>query len=218
MSTFQPQRLDGSTRNDITVTSGTVLKGEAPGAFQAEGMVVQVAFAETPAGNVYDLNYTYELAAIPDMYIDFKPIFATSRILLTCMLNINQPHVTSFGFLRDGLNISSQYFSLVQQPASVTASDVQGTVTYSPGSWGTLGNNSNVFGSIHTTYMGWDATDRMCNFFMQCMDFDNRSNARRRYQVGVNASWGDSIRGLRVNDRASGDMRSITTMCVMEIV
>lgn len=218
MSTLQPQRLDGADGNNITVTSGTVLKGEAPGAFQMEGLVVQVAYAETPVGNYYDLNYQYNLHAIPDLYIDFKPVFATSRILLTCMLNCNAPHVTSFGFLRDGLNLQQFYVNQIASPASVTASDVSGSVTYSPGTWGWQGNNQNVFGSLHTTYPGNDVVDQMWNFFIQSMDTDNRSNARRRYQVGVGASWGDSIRGLRINDRNSGDMRSITSLCVMEVV
>ena len=218
MSTFQPQRLDGADGNNITVTSGTTLKGEAPGAFQMEGLVVQVAYAETPVGNYYDLNYMVNLHPIPDLYIDFKPIFSTSRVFLTCMLNCNAPHVTSFGFLRDGLNIQNFYINQIITPASVTASDVQGSVTYSPGSWGWQGNNNNVMGSLHTTYPGSDQTDLMWNFFMQAMDPDNRSNARRRYQVGIGASWGDGIRGLRINDRNSGDMRSITNLCVMEVV
>jgi len=218
MSTLQPVGLDGATGANIKITSGTTLKGEVPGAFSAEGLVIQVAYAETPVGNYYDLNYTLELSAIPDMFIDFKPVYATSKILLTSMISINQPHVTSFGFLRDGLNITARQFSLGPTPAAVTASDYTGAVTYAPGSMSTLQQNSNVVGGLHTVYMNWDAADKMCNFFLQQQDFDNRSNATRRYQVGVNASWGDSVRSLRINDRSSGDMRAISNLCVMEIV
>ena len=93
MSTFQPVRLDGSTTNVVNVTSGTTLKGEVPGAFQMDGLLVQVAFAETPIGNYYDLSFGYELMIIPDLYVDFKPLFATSKIYLTAMINCNAPHV-----------------------------------------------------------------------------------------------------------------------------
>jgi hypothetical protein len=218
MSTLSPQRLDGSTGNNITVTSGTTLKGEVPGAFMMEGMCIQVAYAETPVGNTYTLNYTLDLCIIPDMYIDFKPVYATSKIYLMAMVNGNFPHVSSVGFFRDGVNMQKNWINQIQSPAATTISDVNGTTTYTPGGWGWQGNNNNVFASLHTTYPGYDATDRIWNYWIQYSDVDNRSNARRRYQVGVNASWGDTIRAFKVNDRDSNDMRSITNLCVMEIV
>ena len=149
MSTFQPVRLDGSTTNVVNVTSGTTLKGEVPGAFQMDGLLVQVAFAETPIGNYYDLSFGYELMIIPDLYVDFKPLFATSKIYLTAMINCNAPHVSSFGFFRDGVNLSAEFLPQLPMPAAVTASDVQGTANYSPGGWASQYANNNVVGSMH---------------------------------------------------------------------
>ena len=218
MSTFQPVRLDGSTTNVVNVTSGTTLKGEVPGAFQMDGLLVQVAFAETPIGNYYDLSFGYELMIIPDLYVDFKPLFATSKIYLTAMINCNAPHVSSFGFFRDGVNLSAEFLPQLPMPAAVTASDVQGTANYSPGGWASQYANNNVVGSMHTTYPGADTTDYMWNFLMQSIDQETGTNARRRYQVGAAASWGDGRQSMRINDRGSGDMRSVTNLCVMEFV
>jgi hypothetical protein len=217
MSTFQPQRLDGSTTNVITVTSGTKLVGESPGAFYMEGMVIQVAYAQTPIGNTYTLNYTYDLCPIPDMFIDFKPIYSTSRIYITAMVNCNAPHVTSYGFFRDGINMQTQYLNQIKQPTLTVYGATTGSYGARPGFFNWQGANNNVHGSLHTTYPGEDRADLMWNAWLQFWDVDNRSNARRRYEVGVNASWGDSIRTLKINDRDTNDMRSICSLCVMEI-
>ena len=216
MSTLQPQRLDGATTNVITVTSGTTLKGEAPGAFQAEGLVIQVQWAETPAGNYYALNYTMDLHPIPDLVIDFKPIFSTSRIYLMAMVNCNSPHVTSYGFFRDGVNLGITYNNQYQAPPAIAVVLTSGAVSLNNGAMNQQ-MNSNVHGSTLTKYPGWDVASDMECTWIQAWDLDNRDNARRRYQVGVNASWNDSIRTLYVNDRTSLDMRSKTTFCVMEV-
>lgn len=216
MSTFQPQRLDGATTNVITVTSGTTLKGESMGAFHCEGMVIQVQWAETPINNTYALNYTMDLHPIPDLVIDFKPVYSTSRIYMCAMVNCNQPHVCSYGFFRDGTNMSITYNNQFLAPPAISVALAAQTVSLNNGSTNQQVNN-NVHGSLLTTYPGWDVSGNMRNTWIQSWDLDNRSNARRRYQVGVNASWGDSIRTLIINDRDSYDMRSKTTFCVMEI-
>ena len=128
----------------------------------------------------------------------------------------NSPHVTSYGFFRDGVNLGITYNNQFQAPPAIAVSLTSGAVSLNNGAMNQQ-INSNVHGSTITKYPGWDVTSDMECTWLQAWDLDNRSNARRRYQVGVNASWNDSIRTLYVNDRTSLDMRSKTTFCVMEV-
>jgi hypothetical protein len=48
------------------------------------------------------------------------------------------------------------------------------------------------------------------------MDMPNTTNPCT-YSVGVSASWGGSVRNLYVNDRASNDMRSISSLVAVEV-
>jgi hypothetical protein len=151
MSTFQPNRIDGSTTNGITVTSGTTLKGESMGAFHCEGMVIQVQWAETPINNTYTLNYTLDLHPIPDLFIDFKPVYSTSRIYMCAMVNCNQPHVCSYGFFRDGTNMSLTYNNQFTAPPAIAVALSAQTISLNNGSTNQQ-VNSNVHGSLLTTY------------------------------------------------------------------
>jgi len=128
------------------------------------------------------------IAAIPELQISFTPKRADSKILLQAMINSNGVYVSTYGFLKDGV---------VMSPATP---------------------NNNSTGSVSTTYYGYPATsvEYMFNVYISFME-DAGSTTTRTYDAAACASWDGTIYTLFINDRNAADMRSISSLTIMEI-
>lgn len=77
--------------------------------------------------------------------------------------------------------------------------------------------NTNSNGSIATMYPNSDVAGNMWNIYIEYMDTVT-STSTINYKAAACASWaGDTSRTLWINDRDSNDMRSISTLTIMEI-
>lgn len=77
--------------------------------------------------------------------------------------------------------------------------------------------NTNSAGSISTVYDGAGAgTDYMYNQYIDYVDTAT-SFATINYKAAVSSSWGGTVYTTYINDRPSNDMRSVSSMKVMEI-
>jgi hypothetical protein len=133
--------------------------------------------------------YSDNLAAIPNLSLSFTPMFATSKILIMAMLNGNSQHVTTYGILRNGTPVG-----------------------------GAGNNNTNVTaGSLLTVYYGQDVASNMYGQHLQYLDTAGTTSAIT-YAAAVSASWGGTIRTAYINDRDTNDMRSGSSLIVMEIL
>ena len=54
------------------------------------------------------------------------------------------------------------------------------------------------------------------NKMLMYMDMPNSTNPQT-YSVGASSSWDGSLYNLYINDRASNDMRSISSLIAMEV-
>jgi len=76
--------------------------------------------------------------------------------------------------------------------------------------------NTNSSGSILTVYDGQDVTDYMYGQYIEFWDTVT-STSPITYAAAACASWAGTIRTLLINDRAAGDMRSISSMTIYEV-
>lgn len=76
--------------------------------------------------------------------------------------------------------------------------------------------NSNSNGSISTVYQFDTGGNNMENVTVEFIDTAT-STASINYKIGAASSWGGAIYNLYINDRSTNDMRSMSTMTVMEI-
>jgi hypothetical protein len=128
------------------------------------------------------------LTAIPDLEVTIQPSHTSSKILLMAMINSNAVHVNTMGFLRNNSILTS----------------------------GLSGNNNVSSGSISTTHEGDSTEDHMRNRFLMYMDMPNTTNPVT-YTVGASSSWSGTLYNLYINDRASNDMRSISSLIAVEV-
>lgn len=128
------------------------------------------------------------LTAIPSLEVTIQPSHTNSKILLIAMINSNAIHVNTMGFLRNNSILTS----------------------------GLPGNNNVSSGSVSTTYEGTSTEDHMMNKMLMYMDMPNSTNPQT-YSVGASSSFGGTLYNLYINDRASNDMRSISSLIAMEV-
>lgn len=76
--------------------------------------------------------------------------------------------------------------------------------------------NTNSNGSISTVYDGQDIQDYMYNQYIEYKDLAN-GTATINYKAACSASWAGGVRTTYINDRAGNDMRSVSSMTIMEI-
>jgi hypothetical protein len=77
----------------------------ASGTFWLPGEVVQVQHVRTSATR-YGIQ-SQDIAAIPELTIDFVPKFSNSKILIRAMINSTGQHVATFGFLKNNSVLAS---------------------------------------------------------------------------------------------------------------
>lgn len=128
------------------------------------------------------------LTAIPNLEVTIQPSHTSSKILLVAMVNSNAVHVNTIGFLKNNSIITD----------------------------GLAGNTNVTSGSISTTYEGSSSEDYMMNKVIMYMDHPNSTNPQT-YSVGAASSWSSSTYNLYINDRASNDMRSISSLVAIEV-
>jgi hypothetical protein len=128
------------------------------------------------------------LTAIPNLEVTIQPSHTSSKILLIAMVNSNAIHVNTMGFLRNNSILTD----------------------------GLPSNNNVSSGSISTTYTGDSTEDHMMNKVLMYMDHPNTTNPLT-YTVGASSSWGGTLYNLYINDRASQDMRSISSLIAVEV-
>lgn len=76
--------------------------------------------------------------------------------------------------------------------------------------------NTNSDGSILTVYDGQDIGSYIYGQYVEFMDVAT-SLSPINYRAAASASWSGSPRSLYINDRDGNDMRSISSMTIMEI-
>lgn len=157
------------------------------------GTVLQYLHAQTPATRYLircqDLSDTD--STVPGMSVTITPTRSTSKIIIGATIAHNGRHVTSFGVKRDGTLLTA------------------GLPTT---------NNSNTNYAVITTHYGEDVESRM---YPLCMTYEDTSftvGVAQTYTIAGTASWSGTIRDLYINDRGQNDMRSISSMYVMEIM
>lgn len=139
------------------------------------------------AATVYSFSAA-DITPITGLSITITPKFATSALVLQSMINTSATYVSSYGFLRN-----SRYL-------------VNSTAT----------NNSNSAGAMATLYHGTNILTDMWNVYLQYIDIAGSTDPIT-YQVAGCSSWAGTNFTLYVNDRNTSDMRSISSMIIMEI-
>ena len=151
-----------------------------------------MGYAQTPATRYVitcqELSDTN--STIPSMAVTYTPTRSTSRIIITATVSHNQHHVYSFGVKRNGTLLTA----------------------------GVSGNTNTSSGSIHTGYKGHDEENYHGSDTFSLEDTTFTAGISYTYEIAATASWNGSIRDLNINDRSNGDMRSISSMHVYEIM
>ena len=156
------------------------------------GTVLQHFHSQTPATrytiNCQNLSDTD--STVPGMSVTITPTRSTSKIIIGATIAHNGRHVTSFGVKRDG--------TLLTAGLSTT--------------------NSNTNYAVITTHYGEDVESRMYPLCMTYEDTGFTVGVAQTYTIAGTASWSGTVRDLLINDRVQNDMRSISSMYVMEIM
>ena len=156
------------------------------------GAIIAMGYAQTPATrytiNCQNLSDTG--STIPNMAVTYIPTRSTSRIIITATVSHNQHHVYSFGVKRNGTLLTA----------------------------GVSGNTNTSSGSVHTGYKGHDEENYHGSDTFSYEDTTFTVGVAQTYEIAATASWNGTIRDLFINDRSSNDMRSISSMTVMEVM
>jgi len=158
-----------------------------------EGTVLQYFHGMTPASR-YTINCNNLSDAdstIPNLSVTITPTRSTSKIIVGAHIAHNGRHVTSFGFKKDGSILTAGLPS---------------------------GSNSNTQYAVITLYDGNDVAGQMYKTSFTYADTSVVPGIPVTYTVAGTASWSNGVRDLFINDRDSNDMRSISTMFVMEVM
>lgn len=165
------------------------------------GTILQYYHAQTPATRqtIETQNLSDVGSRINGLSITFTPTRSTSKIVVTASISHSIAHVRSFGFQKDGAILQTGLNS--------------------------GGNSSNTPYAVKTLYTTIDNTDETLtnvalSYELGSSDFT--PGVEMTIQACATASWAGSIRTLYINDRNSSggsqDMRSISTMTIMEIM
>ncbi len=156
------------------------------------GTVLQYLHAQTPATRyrINCQNLSDADSTVPGMSVTITPTRSTSKIIIGATIAHNGRHVASFGVKRDG--------TLLTAGLSTT--------------------NSNTNYAVITTHYGEDVESRMYPLCMTYEDTGFTVGVAQTYTIAGTASWSGTVRDLYINDRSANDMRSISSMYVMEIM
>jgi hypothetical protein len=125
---------------------------------------------------------------IPNCSVSITPTRSTSKILLIAHVVSNVWFVSTYGFARNGTNIGGN-------------------------------NNTNSNNSIATNYFGQAATEQYLCMSVTYQYLDSPATTSPiTYAPTACSSWSGTINTLRINDRNSLDMRSLTSITAMEIL
>jgi len=184
-------------RDGFTVTIADTADWEVWGGEPEDpiaGTVLQYFHAQTPPTR-YDIvaaNLGDSGSVIPDMQVSIVPTRSTSKIIIGAHIAHNGRHVTSFGVNRDAAALTAGLASA---------------------------NNSNSLYAVKTTYNGNDVASEMYETSFTYDDTSFTVGVEQTYTITATASWSsDAQRTLLINDRDSNDMRSISSMFIMEIM
>lgn len=182
---------NGSTVEVSTDANWEIWGGEPPD--PRAGTVLQYFHDVTPATryqiNVNNLSDTD--STIPSLSVTITPTRSTSKIIVGAHISHNGRHVTSFGFKKDGSILTAGL---------------------------TSGSNTNSAYAVATTYNGNDVSGEIYQTSFTYADTSVVPGIPVTYTVAGTASWSGTVRDLFINDRDSNDMRSISSMFVMEIM
>jgi hypothetical protein len=127
-------------------------------------------------------------AVVPYCSVSITPTRSTSKILLSATVISNMLYVSSYGFARNGTNIGGN-------------------------------NNTNSANAIVTDYRGQagGAEGGCAAYHYQYLDSPGTTSTII-YAPTACSSWAGSVYTLTINDRASVDMRGLTSIVAMEIL
>jgi len=167
------------------------------------GTVLQYFHAQTPATRqtIATDNLSDVAARINGLSISITPTRSTSKIVMIAQISHTHSHVMSFGFQKDGAILQTGLNN---------------------GS-----NNLNTPYAVKTIYDGGGNTDEYIlntTYSYEISSSDFTPGVEMTIQACGTSSWSNGVRTFYINDRNSGggngvqDMRSISTMTVMEIM
>lgn len=130
---------------------------------------------------------TQDNSVISNCSVTITPTRTTSRILLLAHIAHNAFYVSSFGFARNGVSIGGN-------------------------------SNTNSANSIATSYWGQGTTDLGWSVSTTYQYLDSPGTTSPiTYTPTACSSWSGTVYTIRINDRNSVDMRSLTSIVAMEI-
>lgn len=132
---------------------------------------------------------TQDNSVIPNCSVAITPTRASSKILLLAHIVHNGWYVSSFGFARNGVNIGGNNNT---NSANAISTNFEGAAAGTDSGW-----------CMATTY--------------QYLDSPN-TTATTTYAATACSSWNGVIYTIRINDRNSLDMRSLSSIVAMEIL
>lgn len=159
-----------------------------------EGTVLQYFHDMTPATRytINCQNLSDADSTIPGLSVTITPTRSTSKIVIGAHIHHNGRHVTSFGFKKDGAILTSGLDN--------------------------ASNNANTAYAVVTLYDGSDVDNYAYDSSFTYADTSVVPGIPVTYTVAGTASWSGTARDLYINDRVGNDMRSISTMFVMEVM
>lgn len=154
------------------------------------GAILQVAYTETQDRQIIS---SHELAPITGLQTTITPRKANSKFLLQAMISNNAKYVSSYGFMR-----------------------------FINSSWTAIGGattaNANASNTIATTYDGNSTDSFMYNTYISHLHTPTYSLGQSLvFTAGACSSWLGTLYNLRINDRDTNDMGSMSSLTIFEI-
>ena len=146
---------------------------------------------------------------ISGLSIAFVPKFASSKILITAMINHSATYTHAFGVKR-GTTLLAAGNEGIKQGASYDANNVLGHQSFSTG-------GGVIIGQFNNTATG--AVNAMRSNYIEYLDTAD-SVAERTYHICGLSAWEGSGYNLYINDRADGSvsgMACISSITIYEI-
>ena len=159
----------------------------------APGQIIQVKHATKLDDQ--DVNSATPVA-LTNLAITFTPHFANSLIQIICDISIMDRYVHSWSVFQDGQKMEQTSISGINNSGA--------------------NNNEQYMTKTYYRGHGLAPTNIMENVNWQQFS-PAGSTSSRVYQVYATSGWSGSAYSMRINDRGSNDMSSVSRMSVFEI-
>jgi hypothetical protein len=154
------------------------------------GSIIQVVYGNM--GSSTATISSQEIASIPGCSVSITPTRSSSKILLLATVVSSNRYVVTYGFTRNGTAIGGSGGGII---------------------------NKNSANSIVTEYWSGGSTDQtyVTSVNYQYLDSPGITSSFT-YAPAACSSWDGTIYPLAINDRTTGDMRSLTSITAIEVL